>query len=212
MIGCSITDSTTNEPNVEAITTLASLAILSQDDELLTAALTEVTALSQDKRGQLDPENDIDRLLVAHHLLQVRVPFHPVQKEITLTHSERHAQNEADEAVSILTQALHRQPYSTTIRKQLATLLLQTQQPKAALALLSDARQNTSGSEVEEDAESLRLRSVALSRLDPAEILQDTAAEEGEQTRMESSWQIATRAVHLAPWEVSNWRMLAASR
>ena len=68
----SINDAETGLPNLEAVTSLAAIATCLQDDELLEAAISEIEGLPTDKRLELDPAGEVDRLLVAHHLARVR--------------------------------------------------------------------------------------------------------------------------------------------
>ena len=60
--------------NLMAINTLAGMGILTDDDSLVDAALSELLSLPMDQRHERDPERDITYLLVQHHLGQVRVP------------------------------------------------------------------------------------------------------------------------------------------
>jgi superkiller protein 3 len=45
--------------------------VLTEDDSLVDAALSEILALSLDKRRQRDPGGEVDYLLMQHHLGQV---------------------------------------------------------------------------------------------------------------------------------------------
>jgi superkiller protein 3 len=57
--------------NLAAITALAGMGILTEDDSLIDAALSEILSLPLDRRRQLDPRRDVDYLLIQHHLGQV---------------------------------------------------------------------------------------------------------------------------------------------
>ena len=60
--------------NLMAINTLAGMGILTDDDGLVDAALSEIISLPIDQRHERDPERDVTYLLVQHHLGQVRFP------------------------------------------------------------------------------------------------------------------------------------------
>lgn len=67
--------SITNDPdNLAAINALAGMGILTEDDNLVDAALSEMLTLSLDKRRDLDPGGEVNYLLVQHHLGQVGHP------------------------------------------------------------------------------------------------------------------------------------------
>jgi hypothetical protein len=69
--------SITNAPdNLAAINALAGMGILTEDDSLVDAALSEILALPLDKRRDLDPGGEVSYLLVQHHLGQVGHPCH----------------------------------------------------------------------------------------------------------------------------------------
>jgi superkiller protein 3 len=62
----------TNPEDLTAINVLAAMGILTDDDSLIDAALSEILSLSVDRRLELDPQRNVDHLLVQHHLDQVR--------------------------------------------------------------------------------------------------------------------------------------------
>lgn len=62
---CSIA---TDPENLIAINTLAAMGILTDDESLIDAALSEILALPVDNRLGLDPQRNVDRLLIQHHL------------------------------------------------------------------------------------------------------------------------------------------------
>lgn len=55
-----------------AINALAGMGILTEDDSLVDAALSEILSLSLERRHKLDPRRDVNYLLIQHHLGQVR--------------------------------------------------------------------------------------------------------------------------------------------
>lgn len=57
--------------NLIAINTLAGMGILTSDDGLVDAALSEILSLPIDQRKGLDPNGDVDYLLIQHNLSQV---------------------------------------------------------------------------------------------------------------------------------------------
>ena len=62
----------TDPENLVAINTLAGMGILTDDDSLVDAALSEILALPLDDRLNKDPGRDVTYLLIQHHLAQVR--------------------------------------------------------------------------------------------------------------------------------------------
>ena len=54
-----------------AINALGGMGILTDDDSLVDAALSEILALPVEERHQRDPRRDVDYLLIQHHLAQV---------------------------------------------------------------------------------------------------------------------------------------------
>lgn len=55
-----------------AINTLAGMGILTEDDGLVDAALSEILSLPIEQRHELDPQRDVTYLLVQHYLGLVR--------------------------------------------------------------------------------------------------------------------------------------------
>ena len=66
------TSITTDPENLTAINALAGMGILTDDDSLVDAALSEILSLPLEKRRELDPRRDVDYLLIQHHLGQVK--------------------------------------------------------------------------------------------------------------------------------------------
>lgn len=58
-----------------AINTLAGMGILTDDESLVDAALSEILCLSFERRQELDPRRDVTYLLVRHYLGQVSSAF-----------------------------------------------------------------------------------------------------------------------------------------
>lgn len=59
--------------NLTAINTLAAMGILTDDDNLVDAALSEILALPLEQRLELDPKRDVGYLLTQHYIGQVRI-------------------------------------------------------------------------------------------------------------------------------------------
>ncbi|KAK0440394.1 TPR-like protein [Desarmillaria tabescens] len=58
----------TNDPeNLAAINALAAMGILTDDENLVDAALSEILALPREQRASMDPEKDVEYLLMKHH-------------------------------------------------------------------------------------------------------------------------------------------------
>ncbi|KAH9858634.1 TPR-like protein [Lenzites betulinus] len=124
--------------NLMAINTLAGMGILTDDDGLVDAALSEVLSLPLDQRHERDPERDVTYLLMQHHL----------------------AQGDTRQALSAAQKAVFAEPARTDARRSLASLALRTGESGAALATLE------SGSHAHGDLAELRaalaLHAVAL--------------------------------------------------
>lgn len=63
-----------------AINTLAGMGILTEDESLVDAALSEIQSLSIERRQELDPRRDVTYLLLQHHLGQVRLSIHRISE------------------------------------------------------------------------------------------------------------------------------------
>ncbi len=124
--------------NLMAISTLAGMGILTDDDGLVDAALSELLSLPLDQRHERDPERDVAYLLVQHHL----------------------GQGDAKQALSIAQRAIFAEPERTDARRELVSLTLQSGESAAALAILGGSAQ-TQGSFAELRA-ALALHAVSL--------------------------------------------------
>lgn len=60
-----------------AINTLAGMGIITADDNLVDAALSELQSLPVERRQELDPRRDAVYLLMQHHLGQVCPVVYP---------------------------------------------------------------------------------------------------------------------------------------
>ena len=66
----------TDPENLNAINTLAGMGILTGDDNIVDAALSEILALPIEHRHSVDPQRNVDYLLIQHHLAQVSTRHH----------------------------------------------------------------------------------------------------------------------------------------
>ncbi|KIJ18985.1 hypothetical protein PAXINDRAFT_109465 [Paxillus involutus ATCC 200175] len=108
-------DSITTDPeNLMAINTLAGMGILTEDDNLVDAALSEIQSLPIERRQELDPRRDVTYLLVQHHL----------------------SQGDVEQATRTAQKSLHIEPSSLQLRRELASLTLQQGDVPTTQALL----------------------------------------------------------------------------
>ncbi|KAI0082004.1 TPR-like protein [Panus rudis PR-1116 ss-1] len=103
--------------NLIAVNTLAGMGILTDDDSLVDAALSEILALPLQERLERDPEGHVSYLLIQHHL----------------------GQGDVRQAISVAQAAVAAQPWKPGIRRRLASLLLRSGDAKSALAILESA-------------------------------------------------------------------------
>ena len=102
-----------------AINTLAGMGILTDDDGLVDAALSELLSLPLDQRHERDPEREVTYLLIQHHL----------------------GQGDAKQAFSVAQKAVFAEPARADVRRELASLPLQIGDGAAALAILGGSAQ-----------------------------------------------------------------------
>ncbi|KAH6914120.1 superkiller protein 3 SKI3 [Coprinopsis sp. MPI-PUGE-AT-0042] len=122
--------------NLSAIKTLAGMGILSNDEGLLDAAVSEIVGLPLDQRQLLDRERNVDGLLERYHL----------------------SRNELPQALQLSQKNLFNKPGDTSRRNALASLLLKGGNPQQALAVLG----NTSVIDLRERGKGLLLKALAL--------------------------------------------------
>ncbi|KZV61771.1 TPR-like protein [Peniophora sp. CONT] len=126
---------TTDPENLTAINALAGMGILTEDEGLVDAALSEILALPLDQRRARDPRRDVTYLLTQQQLEQNNVAG---------------ARAEAQRAV-------HSEPANAAVRHSLATLVMQTGEISAAQAILASG----ADTDMNEQRDALALRSVA---------------------------------------------------
>ncbi|KAG6334505.1 hypothetical protein ID866_4588 [Astraeus odoratus] len=130
-------DSITTDPeNLMAINTLAGMGILTADDGLVDAALSEIQSLPIERQQELDPRRDVTYLLVQHHL----------------------GQGDIKQANRIVQKALHVEPSNLHIRRDLASLTLQQGNKRGTRAILEI---DSSVCSIEEAKETLALAAIA---------------------------------------------------
>lgn len=131
-----ITRSIASDPdNLTAIKALAAMGILTDDDGLVDAALSEILDLPIERRHELDPQRDVNRLLVQHHL----------------------GQGHLSQALLNAQKTVFAEPDRLQGRKDLATLVLQSGNTRSVLPILS----GSSTSSLVEGREILGLLAVA---------------------------------------------------
>ncbi|KAG1844187.1 hypothetical protein DFJ58DRAFT_731304 [Suillus subalutaceus] len=119
-------DCITSDPeNLMAINTLAGMGILTEDDGLVDAALSEILSLPVEQRHELDPRRDVTYLLVQHYL----------------------GLGDYDRATKFAQKALHVEPSNLQMRREVASLLLKQGEREAASAILASVAQNQNISE-----------------------------------------------------------------
>ncbi|KAF9071064.1 TPR-like protein [Rhodocollybia butyracea] len=121
--------------NLIAINTLAAMGILTEDETLLDAALSEILSLPVDRKLELDPQRNVDRLLIQNYL----------------------GQDEPEKALGVAQRAVFSDPARHETRDQLATLLFQIQRRDLVLPVLS----GPCSENLQEGGTSLKLRTVA---------------------------------------------------
>ncbi|CCM00695.1 uncharacterized protein FIBRA_02734 [Fibroporia radiculosa] len=100
--------------NLMAINTLAGMGILTDDDSLVDAALSEIVSLPLDQRLSRDPDREVPYLLVQHHL----------------------GQGNTQDALAVAQKAAVAEPSRSDIRQELASLVLRQGESSGALAVL----------------------------------------------------------------------------
>jgi len=108
---------TTDPENLAAINVLAGMGILTNDDSLVDAALSELSILPLERRRELDPRRDISYLLTRYHF----------------------AQNDVQKAASIVQGTVYAEPSRNESRNELACLMLQRGEYRSSLAILSSS-------------------------------------------------------------------------
>ncbi|KAH9485295.1 Superkiller protein 3 [Psilocybe cubensis] len=186
--------------NLPAINTLAGMGILTNDDGLVDAALSEILALPLDQKHHLDPQRHVDYLLIQHHL----------------------AQGATGETMSIAQHSVNAEPGSLDQRNRLASLIVQSREnkgstsggqvQKSALALLS-----AGGLSGDVDAAAVALSIQAVMQASLKEKV-DVGNKEGRgdgsggNGMQRDALRKAQRAIMMRPSEMRGWQTLAYVR
>lgn len=117
--------------------TLAAVALVSSDADLLDAAISELKTVPGDKIAREDPESHVPLVLSSHALVNQK----------------------PEEAIQVLESALNLVPTDIKTRNRLAELLIATQRAEEAVALLSFELGSQVGPEIK--SEMIRLRGLA---------------------------------------------------
>jgi superkiller protein 3 len=190
--------SITQDPeNLTAINALAGMGILTDDDSLIDAALSELISLPLDLRHRRDPQRDFSYILMQHHLGQVRhFDLHSIVK-MTGDDNNVHfdPQGNLTAALSQAQMAVHAEPAREDSRRTLATLLLQCGEPAIARPVISQGCDTDIG----ELRKSIGLRTVAMALFEDKQSV-------GE------AWSLVQKGLMLAPWDQRSWKILAYMR
>lgn len=185
---------TADPENLAAINTLAGMGILTDDEGLVDAALSEILALPFEKKRALDPGRDVDYLLTQNYLRQVS-SFPPM---VLVFFTDVVCKGDIQKAIGVAQGTLFADPAHTDVRLELARLMVQGGEYAAAGAVSAGAE--TSGN-LEVAPRSLRLRALARA----LEI--EGACSEGAVGLRETQ-----RAIMLDPSSISGWQALAYIR
>ncbi|KAL5507335.1 SKI3 [Sanghuangporus vaninii] len=129
-----------NDPeNLAAVVALAAMGLLTSDEALIDAALSEILVLPLDERHTRDPERNVEDLLTNHYI----------------------AEGNITKALSVVQGAVHTEPSYIGSRKELASLSLCQGQPEIAQALLSRLLDSPDVYRIDGAHESLRLLAIA---------------------------------------------------
>lgn len=167
-----------------AINTLAGMGILTEDESLVDAALSEIQSLAIERRQELDPRKDVTYLLVQHHLGQVRLFVHSIPQV-----ADSQVQGNVEQATRISQKAFHAEPSNVQLRRELASLILQQGHLRTTQAILEI---HSSEENITEMKETLPLLAIA-----------GTGRE---------AFRCAQKAILLNPGKVKNWQTLAYVR
>ncbi|KAK0232722.1 TPR-like protein [Armillaria fumosa] len=135
----------TNDPeNLAAINALAAMGILTDDENLVDAALSEILALPREQRASMDPGKDVEYLLMKHH----------------------EGLGEDDKVMSLAQQAIISEPSRSEARIDLAKLAMQRGFHESVLPIIA----GTSASTLDVQRNEIGLRAIALTTTGAAEL------------------------------------------
>jgi superkiller protein 3 len=123
-------------PPIKVVSTLGVIALVSSDEDLIDAALSELRSLPLERRALDDPSCRTDLVLYTNAI----------------------AQGDDQEALAILEAAVRIEPSSSSTRNKLANSLIATDKAEEAIGLLALQERGDDSTTV---AETLRLRGIA---------------------------------------------------
>ncbi|VDB87360.1 unnamed protein product [Peniophora sp. CBMAI 1063] len=132
---------TIDPENLTAINALAGMGILTEDENLVDAALSEILSLPLDQRRARDPRRDVNYLLTQQRL----------------------EQNDVGGARAEAQRAVHAEPASASVHHSLAQVVMQTGDAASAHAILASGAET----DMNEQREALALLAVAETEVDP---------------------------------------------
>ncbi|KAK0197963.1 superkiller protein 3 [Armillaria mellea] len=149
----------TNDPeNLAAINALAAMGILTDDENLVDAALSEILALPREQRASMDPGKDVEYLLMKHH----------------------EGLGEDDKVMSLAQQAIISEPSRSEARIDLAKLTMQRGFYESVLPIIA----GPSASTLDVQRNEIGLRAIAQSTTGAGEL----ALQEAQKAVMLAPW------------------------
>ncbi|KIY73049.1 superkiller protein 3 [Cylindrobasidium torrendii FP15055 ss-10] len=125
----------TDEGNLTVINSLAAMGILTDDESLVDAALSEILSLPREQRAEADPDKEVDYLLIKHH----------------------QALGDYNSVYSLAQHALFAEPSNAEARVVLASLKMVQGSQANALPILT----GSSTASIDTDSKVITLRAVA---------------------------------------------------
>jgi superkiller protein 3 len=171
-----------------AINTLAGMGILSADDSLVDAAVSEILALPLERRRLLDPAKEVPYLLAQHQLAQVSHPPVSLIKSII----DPAPKDNLRGALDVYQSAVFAEPAHLGLRTRLAELALYLGDAQAALGVVQGI--------AEEGASETRA-------LGPLRV-----GAMGISGNAKSAIALAQKAIVATPWDRRAWEALAYAR
>jgi superkiller protein 3 len=169
------------------------MGIVTSDENLVDAALSEISSLPLHQRHEMDPRRDVVNLVVKHHLGQVGLP----RWSFAFMHSitSFFCQDDPVAALFEAQRAVFAEPACSELRDNVASLAIQDGRFSSALAILS--REATLLENASGVSRSLGLRAAA----------ECIGVGSGPK-----AVRLAQKAIMLHPADPRNWRILAFVR
>jgi len=124
------------KPPIKVISTLGAIAVVSSDEDLIDAAISELQTIPLDRQQTEDPSGQSDLVLYSHAL----------------------AKGDEQDALAVLEAAVHAQPSCPGARNRLAKMLIALGRAEEAISVLAAQERIDRTMDV---AETLRLRGIA---------------------------------------------------